>query len=323
MPDGPLTVLPFGALPTQEATAPIAYDQVEYLQNNSAVHYAYSARIWRQLAQKPDVKYEQNLLAFAPSFQGTTSATALTRAITLRDGERALTGLAPLQYNQPEVEEITALIPRSTGFYGVEADRQHFLENLSGARIIHLSTHGVVNAAEPALSFVAFSQLGDSLEYEEMLYFNDLSALPLTTELVVLSACETSLGAYVPGETSLSLASAFTAAGARSTLTTLWQVDDAATKELIVNFYQGLASGQDRVSALMDAQETHQQGGDYAHPFYWSAMTLYGDVGPLKLPSGGLKAMLGSVFTPYLVIAVLVLFTLYLFYRRRRQQANL
>lgn len=322
LPDGPLTVLPFGALPVEEATAPLEYDQVKYFQDDAAIHYAYSARVWLQLTQQPAAEYDQNLLALAPTFRGETSATTLTRAVKLRDGERALTGLSPLKFNRPEVEEIVGLIPRSTAFYGADADRQHFLDNLTGARIIHLSTHGVVNAAEPALSFVAFSQLGDSLEYEEMLYYNDLSALPLTAELAVLSACETSLGAYVPGETSLSLSSAFTAAGARSTLTTLWQVDDAATKDLIVNFYRELAAGKDRSTALKTAQEIHQQGGDYAHPFYWSAMTLYGDAGSLALESGGLKAVLDSVFTPYLVTIVLALFSLYLLYRRRRQPSD-
>jgi len=319
LPDGPLMALPFGALPVREETLPLAYDRVQYLQNTSAIHYAYSARVWLELVQKPAVKSKLNLLALAPTFRGTAAVTTVNRAAEARDGERALTGLAPLQFNQPEVAEISRLIPRTLAFYGEEADRQHFLKNLAGAKIIHLSTHGVVNASQPTLSFVAFSQMSDSLEYEEMLYYNDLSALQITAELAVLSACETSLGAYVPGETSLSLASAFTAAGAHSTLTTLWQVDDAATKELVVNFYRELAAGNDRVSALMNAQQAHQQGGDYAHPFYWSAMTLYGDAGPLMLDAGGLSTLLDYIDTTTLSLALLGLLLLFLLLRRQRK----
>ena len=61
-------------------------------------------------------------------------------------------------------------------------DRQQFLNLISKSKVVHLSSHGMVNAADPNLSFIAFSQLGDSLEAEEMLYFNDLYALPLNTE---------------------------------------------------------------------------------------------------------------------------------------------
>ncbi len=320
LPDGPLTVLPFGALPTAKVTPPFTYDQLSYLQSDRTLHYAYSARILLQATYKPAADYTHDLLAMAPEFRGSTPAAALTRAVVLRDGERALTGLAPLQYNQPEVEEITALVPASISYFGATADREHFLEQLDQAKIIHLSTHGVVNIEQPALSFVAFSQLGDSLEYEEMLYYNDLSALPISAELAVLSACETSLGTYVPGETSLSLASAFTAAGARSTLTTLWQVDDAATKELMVNFYQELTSGKDRIVALASAQQQHLQSQEYAHPFYWSAITLYGKAGPISFKTGGIGGFLNNTFTPYLAVIVVGLFVGLLLLKRQKEK---
>ncbi|MEM6769775.1 MAG: CHAT domain-containing tetratricopeptide repeat protein [Bacteroidota bacterium] len=326
LPDGALALLPFGALPLHPrkssglspAAPPINYRTLNYVQSQTAIHYAYSASVWLELTRKTAGEYTRNLLAFAPTFRGEAPARDLTRAVKLRDGERALTGLAPLKHNRPEVEEISAIIPATKAFYAEAASRQQFLDHLAEAKIIHLSTHGVVNLAEPALSFVAFSQLGDSLEYEEMLYFNDLSALPMTAELAVLSACETSLGTYAPGETSLSLSSAFTAAGARSTLTTLWQVDDAATKELTVSFYEALAAGADRVAALAQAQRAHQQSEDYAHPFYWSAMTLYGLAGPIALDAGDDSSILDRIFSPYLVVVVVALFVLLLLWKRRR-----
>lgn len=313
IPDGPLAMLPFGALPLSTAELPLDYGSLLYLQTNHDVSYAYSARVLVESAEKTPLHYEQNLLAFAPEFQGSTNARTMTRAAVLRDGERALSGLSPLKFNRPEVEEIASLVSGTSAYFGSEANRQTFLDNLGKARVLHLSTHGVVNSTNPNLSFVAFSQLGDSLEMEEMLYHNDLSALPIKAELAVLSACETSLGAYAPGETTLSLASAFAAAGARSTLTTLWQVDDAATKELIVNFYEQLAAGKERSEALAMAQRAHREGGDYSHPYYWSAMTLYGDSGPLKLEADVVKWWM------YLVGgAFLLLFTGLFFVRRRK-----
>jgi len=305
VPDGALNFLPFAALPTERASLPLNYPELAYLQTGREVNYTYSVRFLLELERLPTVDYNHNLVAFAPGFNG--AATPASGRSLDQAGLRALPGLSPLRYNRPEVEEISAMLPAARAFYGAEANRDAFINTLGSGRIVHLSSHGMVNAADPNLSFVAFSQLGDSLELEELLYFNDLSSLPLTAELAVLSACETSLGEYVPGESTLSLASAFAAAGARSTLTTLWQVDDEATKELMVRFYQELGNGAGRSEALALAQTAHREGGDFSHPYYWAAMTLYGASGPIDLApdspmpwwlmaGGGLLLLVGGFF---------------------------
>lgn len=279
IPDGALNFLPFSALPLGEAGAPLEYGRLDYFQRGREISYAYSARFLLELDKQPERTYAENLVAFAPEFRGNDDQAA--RRSIARGDLRALPGLRPLRHNQEEVRAIAGLVPDAKTFYGVAANRAAFLTTVGQGRVVHLSSHGTVNAADPNLSFIAFSQLGDSLELEELLYFNDLSTLPLPTELAVLSACETSLGEYVPGDVTLSLASAFAAAGARSTLTTLWPVDDAATKDLMVNFYERLTAGESRAAALAGAQTMHLKSGRYAHPYYWSAMTLYGAPGPV------------------------------------------
>jgi CHAT domain-containing protein len=299
IPDGPLSYLPFAALPTRHAALPLRYQDLSYLQDGRTIAHAYSARFLLELQQLPEVKYDYNLLAFAPEFRGATDLST-DRAI-FGNQLRSLPGLSPLRYNKEEVAEISGMIGGSLTFSGKKANRQRFLDYVGHARIVHLSSHGMVNTESPNLSFVAFSQMGGNLELEELLYFNDLSALPLAAELAVLSACETNLGKYVAGENVLSLASAFTAAGARSTLTTLWSVNDEATKELMVAFYRALTEGKTRSEALAAAQAEHRENPDFAHPYYWSAMTLYGDDGVLALssvkkdwwlPGGGLAILL-------------------------------
>jgi CHAT domain-containing protein len=109
-----------------------------------------------------------------------------------------------------------------------------------------------------------------------MLYLNDLYALKLNAELAVLSACETSMGRYAPGEGVLSLARAFARAGAASTLTTLWKVDDEATKELMVQFYTALNRGASRSEAVTVTFASATANSTFAHPYFWSALTLYG-----------------------------------------------
>src|SRR5262249_13593553 len=77
------------------------------------------------------------------------------------------------------------------------------------------------------------------------------------TELVVLSACATSLGKTVGGEGLLGLQRAFQAAGARTLVASLWSVDDAATSVLIEEFYAHLWQKQlSKLEALRQAQLT-------------------------------------------------------------------
>lgn len=286
VPDGVLNYLPFAALPDAPVALPIDYTGYPAIQKKAAISYAYSASFLLELQTSTTTNYAHNVLAFAPAFgqQALASPTRGQRSL------RPLPGLKPLRFNREEVEAIDELVPGVVTYFGAAADRGNFQRAAGSGRIVHLSSHGFVNAADPKLSFIAFSQLNDSLELEEMLYFNDLSALRLTTEMAVLSACETGLGTYVPGENTLSLASAFAAAGARSTLTTLWQVDDAATKELMVNFYAALVGGQSRVTALATAQTSHRENPEYAHPYYWSALTLYGATGTIDFAPAAFSA---------------------------------
>ena len=273
VPDGPLAAVPFACLPTRAQAVPLDYATYPYWRSGRHTSYAYSVESLLVRTERARTDYATDLYAFAPSFGGADDG-----------AERgAVAGLAPLRFNAAEARRVAALVSGSRTAVGPAADRERFVDAARSSRILHLSTHGVANLSDPKLSFVVFTQRGDSLQPEEMLYFNDLSALPIAADLVVLSACQTSLGEYVPGETTLSLASAFAAAGARSTLTTLWSVDDEATKDLMVAFYEQLAGGAGRVSALARAQAAHRAGGEFSHPYYWAGLTLHGAGGPVHV----------------------------------------
>lgn len=294
VPDGSLHFLPFAALPLASAQVPLDYRDLHYLQNDYSLQLAFSAGYLLELEEQLPAAFQENLLAFAPSFAGEASAIEISQlrgttiANSVRIGEApeatSLPALAPLKHNRSEVVAIADLLPKSQTFLDGQATRRAFLEAVNKPpRILHLSSHGLANPEAPNLSFIAFAQAGEKLEEEELLYFNDLSTLPLQSELVVLSACETSLGALAPGESVMSLGSAFAAAGARSTLTSLWKVDDAATERLMIDFYAKLAAGEERAQALGSAQERQRENGEFAHPYYWSAMTLNGRAGPIAL----------------------------------------
>jgi tetratricopeptide (TPR) repeat protein/CHAT domain-containing protein len=99
------------------------------------------------------------------------------------------------------------------------------------------------------------------------------------TELVVLSACETGLGTIRVGEGVVGLRHAFTVAGARTLVMSLWKVPDEQTQELMVDFYTRILHGKPRAEALREAQQSLR--ARYPNPYYWGAFVLQGQTGAL------------------------------------------
>lgn len=101
------------------------------------------------------------------------------------------------------------------------------------------------------------------------------------TKLVVLSACETGIGAVAGAEGVVGLRRALVLAGAESLVMSLWKVDDAATRDLMVAFYGKLQAGAGRAEAMRVAQLAMLAGPERGHPFYWAAFVAIGDWRPL------------------------------------------
>jgi CHAT domain-containing protein len=100
------------------------------------------------------------------------------------------------------------------------------------------------------------------------------------TQLVVLSACETGIGA-VDGDGVYGMRRALVLAGAESQVVSLWNVNDASTRALMRDYYGELSRGSGRAEALRRAKLHLLHQPRYAHPYYWAAFIPAGDWRPL------------------------------------------
>ncbi len=148
--------------------------------------------------------------------------------------------------------------------------------NSSDYNIIHLATHGNFSF-DPKLTFIltASPEPLDVNQLQEILLIRSQTRSQ-EISLLVLSACQTAQGYK---RASLGLAGVAIKSGARSTLGTLWQVDDASTSSLMSRFYQELAVNKvTKAVALQQAQlSLLKQGGNQQHPYYWSPYILVGN----------------------------------------------
>ncbi|MDY6901423.1 MAG: CHAT domain-containing protein [Cyanobacteriota bacterium] len=142
--------------------------------------------------------------------------------------------------------------------------------------VIHLATHGQFSSkAEDTFLLtwknrINVKDLGKWLKTPSS---NLRNREPI--ELLVLSACQTAKG---DNRAALGLAGVAVRSGARSTLATLWTVQDKSTADLVTEFYSVLTQdGINKAQALRQAQLSLLKNPKYQHPYYWSPFVLVGN----------------------------------------------
>lgn len=201
---------------------------------------------------------------------------ARTQLQTLAAGLAAARhGFTPLPYVASELDTIDAAVPSQ-----VLLDQQFTVEALQAEvrsrsfPIIHLATHGQFSS-DPSQTFIlAWDRPIQVDELDDFLRSRDVSR-PDPLELLILSACETAIG---DKRAALGLAGIAYRAGARSTVASLWSINDESTALLMDQLYQALANTSlSRADALREAQLALLQNPQYRRPMFWAPYVLLGN----------------------------------------------
>lgn len=310
--DGALNYVPFEALVKSPESAD--YSSLPYLVKTNEIIYAPSASVVGVIKQQNANRSGRAMLILAdPVFnsadtraKGTASSDGSTdtRGLGIQSALADVTGqdasatagsakmqglpLARLPGTRTEAEQIVKLAKTS----GAQADMWLDLEasegnvdarDISKYRVVHIATHGLLNAERPQFTGLVLSLVGNKTE-DGFLRTDEVFNLHLGSPLVMLSACETGLGKEKRGEGVMGLTRAFMYAGAPTVGVSLWSVADKSTAELMTDFYKRLLapSGGDGLAvspsaAMRDAQLAMIAGKKYSAPFYWAPFVLVGD----------------------------------------------
>jgi CHAT domain-containing protein/tetratricopeptide (TPR) repeat protein len=187
-----------------------------------------------------------------------------------------------LNFVPDELKKIQQEVPNNEKLLDRDFLKATLQEHLANAKytIVHLATHGEFNS-DPEKTFIA--------TWDQLIKIKDLDSLlragqtnqRISIELLVLSACKTATG---DSRATLGLAGVAVRAGARSTLASLWSVNDESTSEFMGEFYRELvhANGRKNINkaeALQQAQLAllNNRNKKWERPYYWAPFVLVGN----------------------------------------------
>ncbi|HEY5510528.1 MAG TPA: CHAT domain-containing protein [Prolixibacteraceae bacterium] len=283
VPDDKLSYIPFDALLSSEAdTTRMNFSSLDYLVHHHAISYTYSATLLYYYFQN-NLRFSNKIAAFAPDYNSKPD-------------------FLPLPGAEIEVAGITRIISGDK-YSGSKATKQSFIANAGKYDILHLAMHTILNDTLPLYSKMVFSP-GVSGTEDRTLNTYEIYNLKLRSGMVVLSGCNTGSGKLQKGEGVMSLARAFLYAGCPSIIMTLWNVEDASSSSMMIDFYRNIKNGYSKDEALRRAKVSYISQADpmKSHPYFWLGYVSIGKQTPLFKSKAGYFA--GLIIFVFLAIVL-------------------
>ncbi|HEX3684416.1 MAG TPA: CHAT domain-containing tetratricopeptide repeat protein [Bryobacteraceae bacterium] len=231
------------------------------------------------LADKPEPHYwiQDVVISVAPSLsilgRNTKPRAGLQPSLLLMGDAEPAPGYPKLPQSALELEDVEHHFPAAgTTVYRGPAATVDCYRNAGPNRFssIHFAAHGEANEQSPLDSAIILSPQANGYK----LYARDVMDIPITADLVTISACRGVGARPFSGEGLVGFAWAFFQAGARNVVTSLWDVNDRTTAELMDRFYGRVQAGEPYANALRDAKLAALQSGN-GKPYFWAPFQLY------------------------------------------------
>lgn len=155
------------------------------------------------------------------------------------------------------------------------ATPSNVLSVLADASHVHFLAHAASGGGDSEAHLV----LAGTVEGDAYLSASEIQSVHLSAEVVVLAACESSLGRASPGEGLASLARAFLLAGTRCVVASHWEMRDDSLRILLGHYYAGLAGGKGVAKAFQEAKRAYAEV--FGRDDTWAGVTLIGDADDL------------------------------------------
>jgi CHAT domain-containing protein len=273
VPDGELHLLPFGAL----------IDGSHYVIESHTLAVSPSGTVFHILKEREGAFDAKSHPYVGVAAWTQVKPSPFERVLRAVNGPKE-SEFVPLPESKKEVETAGADLPKpSTILLGADATETRFKElPLDQYQVLHLALHGYVDPIYPDRSALVFAPEKNGPN-DGLLQVREIRQMRLGASLVTLSACDTGIGpAGAAGINNL--VTAFIDGGARSVVSTLWELEDHSTTRLMTNFYANLKT-ESKAQALRGAQLELLRAG--FSPYFWASFELVGD--PDNLVFGGLN----------------------------------
>jgi CHAT domain-containing protein len=254
---------------------------------NYDISYNFSLLLYKDKGKVAD--YSSEFIAFAPGFNTKMKEEyklAIKDSVKL---DKTYLTLLPQPFSEDLVKQYAKFFDGNY-FINDNASKDLFINRAKEHKIIHIGTHAESNNISPELSRLIFAKKtnGEGTYDENSLYSYEIYNIDLSSNLAILTACETGKPTYQAGEGMISLAHAFNYAGSESILTSLWEIDEESSAKIVQLFYDNLSKGMPKDEALRKAKLDYiaTAEGRTAAPQYWAGLVLMGDNSPIELNTG-------------------------------------
>jgi CHAT domain-containing protein/lipopolysaccharide biosynthesis regulator YciM len=226
---------------------------------------------------QPHFWIEDVTVSIAPSLgivqAGKTRLSVRRSLLLMGDPVTQGTGYPPLPQAALEIAKVQRQFPanQSTVLTGAQAVVDAYSAAQPGRfSTIHFATHVDANAQSPLDSSIILSPQPNGFR----LYARDVAQMPLHADLVTISACRGAGARTLSGEGLVGFVWAFFQARAQNVVTSLWDVYDNSTAQLMDDFYSGVAAGHSYADSLRQAK-LKMLHSNYQRPYYWAPFQLY------------------------------------------------